>query len=225
MIQSLFDRLAAGYDQGVVESDRDNEFPFAGYQRTLDLIAAEIAGRARLGRAKVLDLGIGTGLFETRLAPETIEVTGIDLSGGMLEICRLRLPEATLLQGDFTRELPEVSGGFDAIVSTWAMHHLPETDLVAFLDRLVGLLAPFGRIYVGDVLFADGREREACRLANLEAWDPTEHYHTFEAVLSGLGGRYAVSFMKTSFCAGILIVERFHELSAPESERVLKRCR
>ncbi|MDP3130190.1 MAG: methyltransferase domain-containing protein, partial [Bacillota bacterium] len=126
MIQELFDRLAASYDQGVIESDKENAFPFAGYQKTLDFIADEIAGKARLGRVRLLDLGIGTGLLETRIAPETIELTGVDLSEKMLEICRLRHPDASLHQADFLRGIPSREDiKWDVIVSTYAMHHLP----------------------------------------------------------------------------------------------------
>ena len=59
MIQELFDRLAAGYDQDVIESDKENAFPFAGYQKTLDFIADEIAGRARLGEHRERELLVG----------------------------------------------------------------------------------------------------------------------------------------------------------------------
>ncbi len=223
MIQELFDRLAAGYDQDVIESDKENAFPFAGYQKTLDFIADEIAGRARLGKIRLLDLGIGTGLLETRLVPETIELTGIDLSGGMLEICRLRHPEATLHQSDFLRGIPSrEEGKWDVIVSTYAMHHLSTDDLILFIDDLLGILTPFGRIYIGDILFVDAREREAVRLRNLDAWDPDEHYHAFDEILAKDGGKRAFSFLKTSFCGGVLIVEKFHELCAPECDMNLK---
>jgi len=226
MIRDLFDRLAKTYDQDVIAGDNDNQFPFAGYQKTLDFIAHELAFRMLPGRMKVLDLGIGTGLLETKLFPEAIELTGIDCSANMLEICRLRHPRATLLSGDFTQELPLPADGgtWDAIVSTYAFHHLPTSDLIAFIDRLVDLLSPFGKLIVGDVMFADVREREACRLRNLDAWDATEHYHAFEEILAKIGGRLSLSFAKTSWCAGVLVVEKYRELSAP-AEEFREKCR
>lgn len=223
MIQELFDRLAAVYDQGVIESDKENAFPFAGYQKTLDFIADEIAGKARLGKVRLLDLGIGTGLLETRLAPETIELTGVDLSSGMLEICRLRHPEATLHHFDFLRGIPSrEQNKWDVIVSTYAMHHFSTDDFMRLIDDLLEILTPFGRIYIGDILFIDGREREACRIRNLDSWDSNEYYHAYDEILAKARGKLALSFLKTSFCGGVLIVEKFHELNAPECDQFVK---
>ena len=78
-------------------------------QRVYDLYGRfydgfELLFRKRVGRAirhtplrpgdQVLDVGVGTGL-SLEFYPETVDVTGIDLSPGMLAAARRRLAEAT----------------------------------------------------------------------------------------------------------------------------------
>jgi len=226
MMKELFDRLAVTYDLDVIESDKENLFPFAGYVRTLDFIAAEIALRTLPDRAKMLDLGIGTGLLETKLKPESIDLTGIDVSSNMLEIAALRHPGARLFCADFRAGIPVAAAEekWDVIVATYAMHHLTLNEFIDYIDYLTSRLAPYGKIYVGDILFLDYRERENCRLQNMDSWDETEHYHAYDDIVAKISGRLALSFAKLSFCAGVLIISKYHDCTVPSEDRRAKRA-
>jgi hypothetical protein len=69
-------------------------------------------------------------------------------------------------------------------------------------------------------MFFDAGEREAARLENAEAWDETEHYHAFDEICARNHGTLALSFAKISRFAGVLIAERYRELSVPRETRV-----
>ncbi|MCK7486052.1 MAG: hypothetical protein MZU97_11235 [Bacillus subtilis] len=110
------------------------------------------------------------------------------------------------------------------IVSTYAMHHLATADFDAVQSiDLLGLLTPFGRIYIGDIMFDDAaRTRSAVGSATSIPGIRIRHYHVFDEILARAEDQLALSFLKTSFCGGVLIVEKFHELCAPECDMNLK---
>jgi ubiquinone/menaquinone biosynthesis C-methylase UbiE len=102
-------------------------------------------------RARVLDIGCGTGRLAERLttADGVRSIVGCDFSAGMLANAaeRLAAPRAagvaSLVRGDATR-LPFADGAFDAAVSTEAFHWFPDQD--AALRELRRVLRPGGRL-------------------------------------------------------------------------------
>jgi putative AdoMet-dependent methyltransferase len=142
------DAEADGYDAHVADESnpvRD------GYDATLDWVVE----RAAVGRDDtVVDLGTGTGNLAARLGPSA-HLVCVDVSTGMLEIAKRKLPrttefvEADLLE--FVDRAPEC----DAVVSTYAIHHLTANEKIALLDGLFARLRPGGRIAIGDLMVAD----------------------------------------------------------------------
>jgi len=213
MLEKLFDRLAADYDQTVEESDRLRQFPFAGYDEVLTMIANQVMGATHITQAKILDLGIGTGQLYQKLPPEKFRLYGFDISEKMLEQSRLRYPEAILLHHDFLKGIPEAfkEEKYDFIIATYSLHHLDLAAFTGMIDHLLGCLVPYGKILIGDVMFSSQTEKDMCRKQCGEYWDETEHYHVFSQLIELLDGRLALSFLKISFCAGVLVVENYHE--------------
>ncbi len=200
---SGFDLWADGYDKSVGLSEEENAYPFAGYKDVLGRVYAAVSPRAGL---RVLDIGFGTGVLTAALDHQGCEVWGVDFSSRMIELARERMPSAHLYRADFSKGLPReiTECRFDAIVSTYALHHLSAAEKAAFLASLLPLLAPGGRILVGDVSVGTRAALEACRRESGEEWDDEECYMVYEQEKAGLPGHHA--FEPVSFCAGILSV-------------------
>ena len=91
-------------------------------------VAKEVCAKISSGR--VLDLGTGPGYLPFEIAKRTpgLEITGIDLSSGMVELARKKAQELGLsnrvkFEVANAARLPFEDGSFDFIVSTLSMHH------------------------------------------------------------------------------------------------------
>jgi 2-polyprenyl-3-methyl-5-hydroxy-6-metoxy-1,4-benzoquinol methylase len=97
--------------------------------------------------ARVLDVGCGTGVPTARqLADAGCDVTGIDVSEGVLELARREVPEATFLRLDVS-DIPEACPprrGFDAIVAFFSLLMLPRMEIPVILRRVHDLIEPGG---------------------------------------------------------------------------------
>jgi ubiquinone/menaquinone biosynthesis C-methylase UbiE len=137
----------SSYDKRPIPANEMREW----VDRTCDRILA-------LKPRRVLELGCGTGLLLFRVAPHTEHYHGIDIAATALEGIR-RDPafapiasRVTLAQGraDETTDLD--AGSFDTIVINSVVQYFPTAEyLVTVLTRAMRLLAPGGKIFVGDV--------------------------------------------------------------------------
>src|SRR5690348_357274 len=102
----------------------------------------------------VLELGVGTGRIAVPIAAAGVEVVGVDLSEGMLEVARERAALAgvtlDLRRGDM-RE-PPVDGAFPLVAIPFRslLHMETDADRRAVLRAVTRLLDPGGR-FVFDV--------------------------------------------------------------------------
>ncbi len=224
MTENLFDKMASEYDQMVQEADRENQFPFAGYNELMNVIAGIISDETQLAKAKILDLGVGTGTLYQKLPPEKYALYAMDSSEKMLDIARLRLPDANLAQADFCLGLPDDFNKekYDFIVATYAFHHLDIEHFVDMVEYLIPHLLPYGKILIGDIMFTNFREKEQCHQKCAELWDETEHYHVFSQLIEVMDGSLALSFMKISYCAGVMIVDNYGESALQIDDYLIK---
>jgi ubiquinone/menaquinone biosynthesis C-methylase UbiE len=110
---------------------------------------------ARFGVARgmtVVDVGAGTGFF-TRAASELVgpegRVHAVDVSETMLGHLRdLGVPPNVSLSTSEPLRVPLPTGTADIVLAAFVVHEAP--DRHAFLDELVRLLKPGGRILVFD---------------------------------------------------------------------------
>ncbi|MFA5697992.1 MAG: hypothetical protein WC888_06200, partial [Candidatus Izemoplasmatales bacterium] len=65
-------------------------------------------------------------------------------------------------------------------------------------------------------------EKRACQTENIESWDEAEYYHVFETIVSRIANHLAISFVKLAFCAGVIIVENYHECTLHPDELLIK---
>jgi SAM-dependent methyltransferase len=96
----------------------------------------------------VLDLGCGSGLPVARdLTAAGCQVTGVDISEVQIRRARELVPAAAFLQGDIG-SVDFASESFDAVVSFFALIHLPLEDQLPLLRRVAGWLRPGGLFVV-----------------------------------------------------------------------------
>jgi len=224
MLSEYFNRIASSYDQAIQEIDRLKLFPYAGYEEMMDRIAKEIMAQLHLNEYKILDIGIGTGQLYQKIKPELLKLTGVDFSKNMLEIAKLRLPSSTFFLHDFVQGLPKEiqDEKFDFIVSTFCMHHLDIDKYVDMIHYLLNYLTPFGKIYIGDILFLDEESKKRCYKSSSDIWDESEYYHVFNQLLQKVNSQLKLSFMKISFCVGIIIIENYHECTLQFEENLVE---
>jgi SAM-dependent methyltransferase len=102
-------------------------------------------------RSRVLDVGCGTGTpTARRLADAGHEVTGIDISGGMLALARRAVPAAKFHSLDVA-DLDRSLGDFTAIVAFFSLLMLPRAEIPMALERIYDLLEPGGHFLLSMV--------------------------------------------------------------------------
>ena len=145
---------------------------------------AQLRERVPAGGA-VLDLGCGCGVPLARdLAARGYEVTGVDLSAVQVERARRLVPAARFLHADATQvRFPPSS--LDAVVSLYALIHLPLNEQPPLLERIGRWLHPGGwflattghRAWTGTEDGLAGRRGadvvEPCRCGDLPRLDRT----------------------------------------------------
>jgi putative AdoMet-dependent methyltransferase len=141
------DEWAAAYDEDV--ADESNPIR-AGYQSTLQWVV----DRAAIGPDDVVvDLGVGTGNLALRLPP-CRRLIGVDVSTEMLALAAPKLgPDVELVQADVL-EVLERPERYDAVVSTYALHHLVADEKAVLVEAVAARLAPGGRLAIGDLMVA-----------------------------------------------------------------------
>ncbi len=199
-----FDVWADGYDESVRLADENDAYPFAGYAAILK----EIYGRVCASGAKtVLDIGFGTGTLAGQLYQQGCDVFGQDFSSRMIQLAQGKMPRAQLYQGDFSLGLVQElkQQRYDAIIATYALHHLTDEQKAAFLQELLPLLQDNGCIYVGDVAFATLAQLEQCKAQAGDDWDASEIYFVYDELKQAFP---QLRFEPVSHCAGLLTLKK-----------------
>ena len=157
-----FDLWASGYDQTVRVSEESNLYPFAGYKEILNTIFNEVMQNEK---SMVLDIGFGTGILTNKLYENGHQVEGIDFSSEMIAIAQSKMPRANLVEWDISNGLPDgiLTKKYDAIVSTYTLHHLTDVAKITFIQQLLPLLNAGGKIFIGDIAFQTRKDLERCR--------------------------------------------------------------
>jgi 2-polyprenyl-3-methyl-5-hydroxy-6-metoxy-1,4-benzoquinol methylase len=102
---------------------------------------------------RVLSVGCGDGEFELLLAPLAEHITALDISPEAIEIARRKAIQLGKTNVDF-RCLPlskiNWDEQFDTVICLAFLHHVPESDLPAFLQEVYQHLKPGGLLYSQD---------------------------------------------------------------------------
>ena len=154
------------FDPGAVRA-----FEHAGWQRAASAYTATFAlatspfidnllDAARVAPGtRVLDVACGSGLVAAAAAARGAMPTGLDFSSAMIAVAQSAYPEIRFELGD-AEALPFADGSFDAVVSNFGVHHIP--DPVRALTETRRVLRPDGRVAI--TTWAAPRENTAWRI-------------------------------------------------------------
>jgi len=124
------------------------------YLRRADSIPHRTEGEAALlelippGAPRILDLGTGAGRLVTlvkKIRPHA-RFVGLDFSPTMLDALRAAFggdETVAVVQHDFDHKLPPM-GQFDAVISSFAIHHLVHERKRSLYREIFGIVAPAG---------------------------------------------------------------------------------
>jgi SAM-dependent methyltransferase len=94
-------------------------------------------------RARVLDLGCGSGVPSTKVLAERFDVVGVDFSTEQVERARANVPGATFIVGDLT-EVDFPNGSFDAVTAFYSLNHVPREEHASLVASVARWLVPGG---------------------------------------------------------------------------------
>lgn len=107
---------------------------------------------------RVLDLGCGSALLLASIAAlnEDASFVGVDLSASMIDrgsesLCQARARNVSLRIDDMTVLSSIESGSIDLVLSSMALHHLPDIDhLQRCIEVIERVMAPEARVFIAD---------------------------------------------------------------------------
>ncbi len=142
-----FDAKARSWDADATKVERA--------RKVADLVAARVP---ILARARVLEVGAGTGLLGFALRDRAAHVTLVDSSEEMLAVAREKLRavgpcNVEVVALDVEKD-PLPAARYDVVCALLVLHHVADTD--ALLRRLHQVLEPGGYLCLSDLDAEDG---------------------------------------------------------------------
>jgi ubiquinone/menaquinone biosynthesis C-methylase UbiE len=159
----------AAYDlpERVARYDTDMNLMHPNRPKMID-VAMEVISTVIGGPTVAIDLGIGTGFFTDRLLQRfpSARVIAIDGAAAMMDLARARLGDRTervqFVVGDFRslETLLRDVGPVDAVVSSYALHHLNAAEKLELFRKSHELLRPGGILVNADILVSESEAAE-----------------------------------------------------------------
>lgn len=145
--KTIFDEWAEYYDDTVYDENNEYTEVFDNYHGIFDKIAESIADKS----SKVLEIGTGTGNLLAYLKEKGFDVVGLEPSKAMREVALKKNNTIKILEGHFL-DIP-IEDKVDAIVTSYAFHHLNYLEKEKAIQLLDEILTDNGRIIIADTMF------------------------------------------------------------------------
>jgi SAM-dependent methyltransferase len=146
-VRGTYDTVAANYAERFVD-----ELDGKPFDRALLAAYAELVGDA----GPVADVGCGPGHVGAHLHGLGLDVRGVDLSPGMIDIARARYPGLRFDVGSML-DLDAADGELAGVVAFYSIIHVPTEQLPRVFAEFHRVLSPGGRLLVAFQL-GDGSE-------------------------------------------------------------------
>jgi predicted TPR repeat methyltransferase len=168
-VQGLFDGYAADFEQHLVGQ--------LGY-RAHEVLTRHLAQLGRGPYQSALDLGCGTGLCGPLVRPHAARLTGVDLSGPMLDKARALGIYDELVQADVTRHLQGTPHRHDLILAA---------DVFIYVGELEPVFAALRRVALPGAVFCFTAELPADAAQSVQLLPSLRYAHS-ERYLRRLAG-------------------------------------
>lgn len=171
-----FDKWAGRYDK-IITEDKNT---FARYDEVLDRVK-EVCKLSK--NKRVLDIGTGTGNLALQCLSKGADVIGIDPSEPMLAKARKKVKRKSRIEfqqvDDPFLVNPYPDNYFDAVVSTYAFHHVPHRLKPRCIKEIIRVLKPGGVWALGDLVF-ESKEKEKQALKKFDWLDEDEYFERID---------------------------------------------
>ncbi|WP_453994800.1 class I SAM-dependent methyltransferase [Bacillus nitroreducens] len=203
----VFEGWAETYDSTVTGHDVEYKEVFSRYDDILNDVVQK-SGHV------VLEFGVGTGNLTQKLLNENKTVYGVEPSKPMREIAIEKLKGYSLKidDGDFiVFKKPEEQ--IDTIVSTYAFHHLNDTEKNQAFIEYSNILEKGGKIVFADTMFENKQEYNMTIESAKEkgflnlAKDLETEYYTTIPVLQGIAKQNGFTVEFTRFNHFVWVME------------------
>lgn len=169
LVRRGYDEISRAYRDDEGRANPGGDEGTESYERWVDDLAKLIRPRAR-----VLDLGCGAGVPATKLLTDrSFDVLGVDISAVQIERARQLVPGANFELADMVTWEHEPAS-FDAVVSFYALIHVPLDDQQDLFAKIRRWLRPAGHLlaivgaqrwtgiedYFGAPMFWDHEDRD-----------------------------------------------------------------
>lgn len=134
--RAAFDEVADDYARLLPDMTVEAAFDRAALSTFIDRVRA-------VERARVLDVGCGTGRLVGPMATAGLDVVGVDLSLGMLRVARRAWPDLRCLTAH-AAALPLRAGVVDAVLAWYSIINLRPEALPAVFEELARVTRPGG---------------------------------------------------------------------------------
>lgn len=139
LVRRGYDAISHAYRRDDGSSNEATAETTRTYAAWLGELAADLPQHAH-----VLDVGCGAGVPADRWLTDTgFSVTGVDISPVQIERARALVPEATFICADLAT-FDAADATFDAIISLYALIHIPLEDQRRLFPRIRRWLRPAG---------------------------------------------------------------------------------
>lgn len=143
LVRRGYDAVSNAYRNDRGESDPDSAETTARYADWVGELALRLAPGGCL-----LDLGCGAGVPADRLLVSAgFDVVGVDISQVQIDRARALVPQATFVCSDLVDFILEPES-FDAVISLYALIHVPLEDQRTLFPRVLAALRPRGLFLV-----------------------------------------------------------------------------
>ncbi|KQB79529.1 cysteine synthase A [Clostridium butyricum] len=146
---ALFDDWADEYDETVESKEGEYNEVFDNYNEILNETAKHIS---KYKYAKVLDIGAGTGNLTNIASKIGYNIVGVEPNIKMRKIASEKYPDIKFIPGTFL-SLPIENNSIDAIISSYAFHHLTDDEKEEAVILFKNKLKKDGVIVIADTMY------------------------------------------------------------------------